>query len=284
MRLLLWLYPRDWHRRYGPEMAALLAQGTRGPREALDLLLGALDAHLHPQWPRRGRRLRLRLAATLGTALAALASHALAVALGAADAIAVHPAVRPGLQLFPPRQVLSAVVLAAAWSLAAVALRRAGSPLLSTFAALVALRFAADWFLLTVAVGLTGRGRTGPAFGVAASAVEMAAWGLLAVVVLRRTRLRWPLAFAAGCSLELLLGSTGLSLAALLEQPLFTGVRWRPEQWDWSFLPGYLEPLRIAAWAAVLAALAAARGRGGWPEPPEGAPVPARQARGLAVR
>jgi hypothetical protein len=276
MKLLLWLYPRDWRRRYGAEMEALLSQGRGGPREALDLLRGALDAHLQPQWPRRRHRLRLPLAAALGVVVAALASHAVAVLLGAADAIAIHPALGPGVQLFPGRQVLAAATLAAGWSLAAVAWRRIGSRPLFTFATLLALRFAADWFLLTVGIGLTGRGRSGVPYGVAASAIEVAAWGLFAVVVLRRGRLHWYAALAAGCVLELLLGSTGLSLTTLLEQPLFTGPRWRPEQWDWSFLPGYLEALRISAWATILTALRWRRGRGRWPEPPEGAPVPAR--------
>jgi hypothetical protein len=53
LRRLLILYPRAWRARYGDEMADLLA--TRPPRrsDALDLMRGALDAHLHP--PTRSR-------------------------------------------------------------------------------------------------------------------------------------------------------------------------------------------------------------------------------------
>lgn len=53
LRRLLVLYPRTWHARYGEEMADLLA--TRPPRwsDAVDLVRGALDAHLHP--PTRSR-------------------------------------------------------------------------------------------------------------------------------------------------------------------------------------------------------------------------------------
>jgi len=276
MRLLLWLYPAEWRRRYGAEMCALLRQSRPGPRDAWDLLRGALDAHLAPQWPARGRRGRRVVAAALGTVLAALASHALAVALGAADAIAVHPRVGAAVQLFPLGQFVAAGLLAAGWLALAVVWRHLGSRLAAAFAALLALRFLADWLLLPVVVALTARAGAGIALGVAVSVVEVGLWGVLAVLVLRRSRLSWPAALAAGCVLELLLGSTGISLSMVAEQPLFGGVRWRPEQWDWTFVPGYLEPLRVAVWAAIMAALT--RGRHGFPgtEPPYGAPVPAR--------
>jgi hypothetical protein len=191
MRLLLWLYPAEWRRRYGAEMCALLRQSRPGPRDAWDLLHGALDAHLYPQWPARWRR---------------------------------------------------------------------GRRLVAAFAALLGLRFLADWLLLPVVVALTARAGAGAsvALGLAVSVVEVALWGLIAVLVLRRSRLPWPAALAAGCVLELLLGSTGISLASM------------------AFVPGYLEPLRVAVWAAIMAVLA--RGRRGFPEaePPYGAPVPAR--------
>lgn len=53
MSMLLRLYPRSWRDRYGDEVAALLDERRQGPLDALDLLLGALDAHL------RGRRCRV---------------------------------------------------------------------------------------------------------------------------------------------------------------------------------------------------------------------------------
>ena len=191
MSFLLRLYPREWRRRYGAEMDAVLCQGGRlGPRDTIDLLRGALDARLHPQWrhrvhrrPRRGRRVR-RLDA------------------------------RP----------------------------------LFGLAALLAVRVAADW-LLTPATGLTG---------LAIGAAEVALWGLVVAIVLRRTRFPWPLTFAAGCVLELLLGAGRLALGGLL--------------------PGALEPLRVAAWAAALLVLAQLRRPWRRPgtEPPAGAPVSAR--------
>jgi hypothetical protein len=46
-RWLLRLYPRAWRERYGEEMAAVLAEHQMTYWTALDLLLGALDTHLH---------------------------------------------------------------------------------------------------------------------------------------------------------------------------------------------------------------------------------------------
>lgn len=57
---ILRCYPRAWRERYGDELAELIAREPRSPRLALDLALGALDAHLHPQvgatGPSRARR------------------------------------------------------------------------------------------------------------------------------------------------------------------------------------------------------------------------------------
>lgn len=45
------LYPRAWRARYGEELEALLEAGSLGLRDRVDLLRGALDAHLHPARP-----------------------------------------------------------------------------------------------------------------------------------------------------------------------------------------------------------------------------------------
>ena len=42
------LYPRAWRERYGDELEAVLESNPPGLRSRLDLLRGALDAHLHP--------------------------------------------------------------------------------------------------------------------------------------------------------------------------------------------------------------------------------------------
>lgn len=49
--VLLALYPRAWRGRYGDELAALLENGGLGARDRIDLLRGAVDAHLHPSRP-----------------------------------------------------------------------------------------------------------------------------------------------------------------------------------------------------------------------------------------
>ena len=45
--LLLRLYPARWRARYGDELGVVLADRPLGPFDVADLLLGALDAHLH---------------------------------------------------------------------------------------------------------------------------------------------------------------------------------------------------------------------------------------------
>jgi hypothetical protein len=45
--LLLRLYPARWRTRYGDEFTTLLAERTLGPFDVADVLLGAVDAHLH---------------------------------------------------------------------------------------------------------------------------------------------------------------------------------------------------------------------------------------------
>jgi hypothetical protein len=45
--LLLRLYPVRWRDRYGDEFAAVLEERPLGPFDVADVLLGALDAHLH---------------------------------------------------------------------------------------------------------------------------------------------------------------------------------------------------------------------------------------------
>jgi hypothetical protein len=45
--LLLRCYPARWRARYGEELAAILEERPLGPFDVADILLGALDAHLH---------------------------------------------------------------------------------------------------------------------------------------------------------------------------------------------------------------------------------------------
>lgn len=59
MRNLLRLYPRSWRERYGGEFELVLRAWTPGPRAALDVLWGALDAHLRSIRPETVLRLAL---------------------------------------------------------------------------------------------------------------------------------------------------------------------------------------------------------------------------------
>lgn len=51
MRGLISLYPRAWRERYGDEFLALLAERPPSPRDRLDIVRSAVDAHLFPQLP-----------------------------------------------------------------------------------------------------------------------------------------------------------------------------------------------------------------------------------------
>lgn len=49
MSLFIRLYPANWRRRYGAELAELIDAQPLTPQLAVDLIAGALDAHLHPE-------------------------------------------------------------------------------------------------------------------------------------------------------------------------------------------------------------------------------------------
>ena len=49
MSRLLRLYPAAWRERYENEFLGLLDERPVGPRGAIDVVLGAIDAHMHPE-------------------------------------------------------------------------------------------------------------------------------------------------------------------------------------------------------------------------------------------
>lgn len=49
MKWLLRLYPRAWRRRYGSEFLAMLETMRITPATVLDVVRGAIDAHVHPE-------------------------------------------------------------------------------------------------------------------------------------------------------------------------------------------------------------------------------------------
>ena len=69
------LYPRAWRARYGDELAAVIDEGSLGIRDRLDIVRGAIDAHLHPAIPSP-----VPVAAAL-TASALAVAHAVALAV-----------------------------------------------------------------------------------------------------------------------------------------------------------------------------------------------------------
>lgn len=78
MSWLVRLYPRAWRRRYAADLEATLAEWRPGPRDTCDLLVGAVDAHLHPQW-QADRRWTSGLAAAVVAVVAGIGSHVLAI-------------------------------------------------------------------------------------------------------------------------------------------------------------------------------------------------------------
>ena len=65
--VLIALYPEAWRRRYASEMHALLEDNPPGPRATVDLLRGAVVAHLHPLDASRPReRARNSVSGVLG--------------------------------------------------------------------------------------------------------------------------------------------------------------------------------------------------------------------------
>lgn len=87
-RTLLRLYPRRWRDRYGDEFLALLEQQPVTPAVILDVLFGALDAHL---WAHRspvaetaGERMMQRLRALRATALTVFCAYVTFVVAGLA--------------------------------------------------------------------------------------------------------------------------------------------------------------------------------------------------------
>jgi hypothetical protein len=72
MKRILRLYPGAWRERYREEMESILDERSPGPFEMVDLLLGALDAHLHLRG--LGNRTEHRKGTTMSLRIAGYAS------------------------------------------------------------------------------------------------------------------------------------------------------------------------------------------------------------------
>lgn len=117
MTRVLRLYPRAWRDRYEAEMADLLAQRTLTWPDRVDLLKGALDAHLHP-WLARSPE-TLTVAGAGSPALPAEVIPAIR-ALTRADLLALRTAGAPGRAKRRQRRLIGLALALILLELAAV--------------------------------------------------------------------------------------------------------------------------------------------------------------------
>jgi hypothetical protein len=154
--LLIRCYPARWRARYSDEFAAILEESPLGPFDAMDILLGALDAHLRLRRadadirPRQGISMSLRIggfAAILGGAV-----YGISVVLGIGLGANINPLI-PGILL----ATASATLVVALAGLSAFQART--HPVLS-WAAMVVTVVAA----LVCVVGIVGLQMVGEGF------------------------------------------------------------------------------------------------------------------------
>jgi hypothetical protein len=168
------LYPRAWRERYGDELQDVLERERLGIRARLDLVRGAVDAHLHPLVPSRL------------PVLAAVTASALAVAH--AIALAAQPVATdwPGYQ----EEALPLIIGSVAAGIPAIIglwLRLGdGDGVLGRLGVVLALVGHAAW--LTALVAAIVRIAYGPLTG-AVAAVAMTGMALLGVALVGRGRL-----------------------------------------------------------------------------------------------
>ncbi len=136
MKRLLSLYPRSWRDRYADEAAVVLEQQPVSPKGILDIVGGALDAHLHPQYaagvrPAMATRLRAStltiFCAYIGFALAYITLQRLADPQAPYDAVArAHVGVAATFIAIVAGSILAALaVVAGGLPIAWVVVRRA---------------------------------------------------------------------------------------------------------------------------------------------------------------
>jgi len=252
-RLLIRLYPRAWRRRYGSEVLVHYGCGRLGVRDTLDLLGGALDAHLHPQWARRGRTWPWTFfLAAAGTACLWLATAAFPV-----ESVLERYGSEAELELLG--LALSGGGLAI--GLAGLATR---SRILSTFGALMAMRLLIDAVALPALANRHVLPVTSGYPWLLASSLAIG-WSALVAAATRRL---WPIPVGLGLGLFLeVLLTSDISLAAWLGRN--AGLNG----------PILLRWVAFSAWAAIVAALATPsrqRRPGSWPpdDPAAGARIP----------
>jgi hypothetical protein len=198
---LIALYPAAWQRRYGDELAALLEDRGLGWRDRLDLLRGAVDAHLHPEAP------------SIVPVVGALTGGALATAHALALAAQPVPLDWPGylIDALPVAIVGVAALLPAlaglwlrvgdadgAFGRLGIVIAIAGH--LAWLAALVAAALQVEYGPLTAVaatVGMVGTALLGVALAGARSMLLGALLGAAALAGVAPPALGWPLFGAA---------------------------------------------------------------------------------------
>lgn len=283
MKRLLWLYPRPWRARYQAEVRALLEATPGGWRDALDLIMGAIDARLHPQTAGYGGR---RWTRALGVVCLA--------ALGGLLLFAVDFFRFPGAGAFAGAHFLLAVVLSGG---VAFASRLLGARLAAWFFGAVALRYGLSLVLSLLPimrvvfrmVGFRMVVLSFPLHILVVDAVGIVLWTSVVTLLLRWTGVRWRSGVAIAFGLELLVMSQDFWM--IVAHPI--------SPWYWQLVSalqhmsgrrgGYpalallvgIEAMQLAVWAAVIAAIATRRSRrpsrSGWDwDSRGGAGVPAR--------
>jgi hypothetical protein len=168
------LYPKAWRQRYGDELADLLEGGSLGLRDRVDLLRGALDAHLHPE-----RRSPLPV-------VAALSASALATAHAIVLGVQPVPTDWPGY-LMDALPLIAGAVAALIPALVGLWLRLGDDDgRIGRIGLLVALAGHALW--LAALVGVMLRIDYGPLTAIAATAAAIGT-GALGVALAGRSRL-----------------------------------------------------------------------------------------------
>jgi hypothetical protein len=162
---LLACYPRWWRARYGAEMEALLGDRRVGFRDAVDVLRGALDAHLRGEADRPG-----------AGALPALAAGAAWTVAGAATLAQPAPPDWPGLTV---ETLPLALVGAVAVTLGAIGVARRGwiHATAAVEVALIAVVLGGVIWALALAMAVVG-GPYGAITGAAQAVAAIAGVGL----------------------------------------------------------------------------------------------------------
>jgi hypothetical protein len=110
MSLLLRLYPESWRARYSDEFLALLEDRPPSLRERLDIVLGAMDAHVDPQLPPERVKDRAGVGAMAGFVLFYIA---LAIALNGPEHVDAYGTYRDGAAAGPVFVLAMLLLLAA---------------------------------------------------------------------------------------------------------------------------------------------------------------------------